>query len=390
MLAPMQTGLCIGIGRLCLMSEEKVPLSDDLFFADAVCKDMTQSQVSDSDICSSCEKHTNCLHYAVNNNIDGFMARMSSEQRREWIRKAVLSGEEEGNITLRRCHQHVNFIINQNRSFVSNYCEDYCNCSSLNYESLYFDTVHTIQDQTEPKIDDVSKLPMLAVLDFIGDGKQYLINKNKYIGEEFYHNPDLLVLGGVDCLPVYDNYDNFWLDVLIDKFNLKVNNFSLLKASLPRLVQNLFYHLKTFGSPKKLVIILDTVRSFRIPLKAECTGTDVLFRTVDLLPLADAEEYHCPSHLDIMGFKSDLNKYNDNLEYNKSVYYKAIQDNLSYLNVISSVSDLMDFDFSFFTLEEESHEILTSTSIKKYCGLIERKNINIDSIFQKSWNSTET
>jgi len=363
------------------MMSKKIPLSNDPCFSDAICRNMSQDQIGNENTCLFCDKYTNCLHYAVNSNIDGFIAGMSSEQRREWIRKAVLSGEEEGNITLRRCHQHVNFIINQNRSFVSNYCEDYCNCSSLNYESLYFDTVHTIQDQTEPKIDDVSKLPMLAVLDFIGDEKQYLINKNKYIGEEFYHNPDLLVLGGVDCLPVCDNYDNFWLDVLIDKFNLKVNNFSLLKASLPRLVQNLFYHLKTFGSPKKLVIILDTVRSFRVPLKTECTGTDVLFRTADLLPLADAEGYDCPSYLDIMGFKGDLNKYNDNLEYNKSVYYKAIQDNLSYLNVISSVSDLMDFEFSFFTLEEESHEILTSTSIKKYCGMLDSEDINIDKIF---------
>lgn len=363
------------------MMSKKIPLSDDPFFSDAICRDMLQDQVSDKDICLSCNKYTNCLHYSVNNDVDGFIAGMDNEERAEWIKKASLSGEREGNITLRRCHQHVNFLISQSGSFVSNYCQDSCNCSKLNYESLYFDTVHTIQDQTEPAIPDVSKLPMLTLLDSIGDQREYLINKNKYIGKEFHSNPDLLILGGEKCLPTGGNYKNFWLDVLAKKFNLSVNNLSLLEVSFPRLLQNLFYHLKTFGSPKKLVIILDTVRSFRVPLKAECTGTDVLFRTIDLLPSIGSTEYCCPRDLDIMGLKSNLSKYNDNLEYNQSIYYKAIQDNLSYLNIVCSVSDLMGFDFSFFTLEEESDEILTATSIEKYCGMLDSEDINIDKIF---------
>lgn len=362
--------------------DKPVNLSSERLYVNAPCIGKSQREVADERLCLlECELYANCLHYSVNADVTGYVAGMPEGERQEWIRKALLSGEKEGEITLRRCYQHVEFLRDHHNVIKDNLCKEKCVCSNINYESLYFDVQHVIQDQAEPKLDRVSDLPTYANPFIDGKDKEYLFNTKKYIGEEFFNEPDLLILGGKQSVPIDVKSGDLWTSKLSEKYNLKINNLSLLDFSIRKLMQNFFYHQKEFGTAQKTVMLLDAIYCLEIPIKTGCSGNEIIFNTFSFKSTIEdfKQDYTNDDGIRVKGRKVYPAKYDQHLEFGKEFYYKSVQDSLTYLNIMMSVSDLLGSKFYFVNFDEESDKILSSLNIPSYLGIL---HPNQDELFE--------
>lgn len=350
---------------------EKILLPNSKFFIDSPCRGMTQLEVADSELCMRCPKIFECTYYSVNNKVEGYIAGMDEEMRDEWKRKAYLSGEREGEISRRRCYQHLRFTerhkIRDNIKLHTHEGDEL----KPDYHSIMIDVSGNLLNQCEPGIEKVEDLP--KYFDDVGFGKKdnYRINKNKYIGPEFAQDPDLLVIGGVESIPVFVSPEELWTIMLSKKHDVKVNNMSTPYGSLMIKIQNLFYHLKNFGVPKNLVVFLPDISSIYFPIPVAGTGTHKIFYNADLSLLSDRDGYvNEKTEINIMGDNLKIVELEPDIKLSYHLYYKAVQDSLSYISIVSSVFGYLNCKVHYFTLEFETDKILKELNIEGYAGHI--------------------
>lgn len=349
----------------------EILLPSNRFFIDAPCRGMTQLDVADSEICMRCPKLIECMHYSVNNPAEGYIAGMDEDMREEWKKKAYLSGEKEGEISRRRCYQHVRFMERHRIRGDINLPKHEKDSLKPDYYSIMMDVSGRLVNQCEPAIQKVEDLPTYIEEVGIGPKSRYRINKNKYIGPEFLENPDLLVVGGSESMPVFVPPEKLWTTMLSEVTGIKINNMSIPYGTVLIKIQNLFYHLKTFGAPKNLVFFLPNISFTDFPISTAGTGTHQIFYNAELSLLSDRDGYiNEKVDISIMGDNLKIKELEPNLQLSRHLYEKAIQDSLSYMSIVSSVFGYLNCKVYYLTTEFETDKILKELNIEGYAGHI--------------------
>lgn len=331
---------------------DKIKLPDTDAFSGALCAGMSINELETDPPClSNCPVVVDCFHYAVNNNINHYIAGMNYEERCEWIDKALLSGESKNDITYRRCYQHILFMKNHRLADSETYLfKNEINNENIDYKSLSFDAEVRIQDQCEPRIDDVKDLP--KIYQYLGwhdeeESISYRVNEHKYVGSSFVSAPDLLVLGGEESIPIGLPQEYGWTKLLSDTKGITINNMSLADGSLYRLSKNFFYHLNNFGIPKKVIILVSKLNDYVYPLEIDCKVGKRIFYNYSI---NWHDGYKCPENI----FDSSV-KQN---EFRKDEEYKAILECLSILYNIQSVCKVLGSELTVIALQGVVYDTL--------------------------------
>lgn len=351
-----------------------IVLPDNKYFKDSPCRGMTQEEVAESQLCEHCPKLIECMHYSVNNPVSGYIAGMGEDIRAEWKQKAYLSGEREGEISRRRCYQHLRFKEKHEGSVQLHRHKD--NDSKPDYHSVFIDVSGRLVNQVEPAFEKVEDLPIYTEDVGIGKKQRYRINKNKYIGSEFVKNPDILVIGGVESMPVFTSPEKMWTNLIEETYGVKVNNMSVPYGTLLIKSQNLFYHLKNFGIPKSLIFFLPNISFLDLPISVTDTGLHRIFYNAELFPLSKEDGYvNDKIEMNVMGDKLNIKQLEPDIQISHQLYYKVVQDFLSHISIISSISDILNLKLYYITSEMETDKVMQQLDMQEYFGYINyRKN----------------
>jgi len=331
---------------------DKIKLPDTDAFSGASCAGMSISELEADPPClSDCPAVVDCLHYAVNSNIDHYIAGMNYEEKCEWIDKALLSGESKNDITYRRCYQHILFMKNHRLADSKTYLfENEINNENIDYKSLSFDAEVRIQDQSEPRIDDVKDLPKIYQDLGWHDAEEsisYRVNEHKYVGSSFVQDPDLLVLGGQESIPVGLPQSYAWTGLLSDMRNIKINNMSLVDGSLHKLSKNFFYHLNNFGVPKKVIILVSKLNNYNYPLEVDSkVGRRIFYNH----SINWNNGYGHPEKIMDCSVK--------NVEFRKDEEHKAILESFSILYNMQAVCKVLGCKFIVLSLQGDVYNII--------------------------------